>query len=475
MTSTYKHTRLFATDYLQYLFRSGVNDFWDWGIRYLSIQLYDPAIEVSKKAVLILDEACNNPKNLESLVKLRPNLEHLGENANILLFRFLSSTLGFQYLSDFGFVEREMDDWFEIKNENYVMKIELILERAFNTFTSKNRPPDVSDAMEEESLSSEILPHFYGELTKTPQGCSLLERKGHFKHFVEYIKAYSKKNIISTNKILKLKAVLWAVGHIGSTKNGVSFLIEDGIINTIIKLAENSTILSIKGTCFFVLGLIANTSKGCIILKEYGWETPFLPYNKIVNYCVPLDTSRFLKIPKWEFYGSIINNEFLYDINIQKKLYDDIELKILKNIGSLCNHILSNASSKALSKIKMEKPEYFTSVKLFVGVYIIMSTYHYRITARRFIYDLFEGVTFSREAILEIEEYLKNSLNNSSGKTNDNSQVAQSYQDLDLTKMDQNDRNNKAASLISTYSVENNNVVTKQVLKPQHVQIGFNV
>jgi len=33
------------------------------------------------------------------------------------------------------------------------MKIELILERAFNTFTSKNRPPDVSDAMEEESLS----------------------------------------------------------------------------------------------------------------------------------------------------------------------------------------------------------------------------------------------------------------------------------------------------------------------------------
>jgi len=475
MTSTYKHTRLFATDYLQYLFRSGVNDFWDWGIRYLSIQLYDPAIEVSKKAVLILDEACNNPKNLESLVKLRPNLEHLGENANILLFRFLSSTLGFQYLSDFGFVEREMDDWFEIKNENYVMKIELILERAFNTFTSKNRPPDVSDVMEEESLSSEILPHFYGELTKTPQGCSLLERKGHFKHFVEYIKAYSKKNIISTNKILKLKAVLWAVGHIGSTKNGVSFLIEDGIINTIIKLAENSTILSIKGTCFFVLGLIANTSKGCIILKEYGWETPFLPYNKIVNYCVPLDTSRFLKIPKWEFYGSIINNEFLYDINIQKKLYDDIELKILKNIGSLCNHILSNASSKALSKIKMEKPEYFTSVKLFVGVYIIMSTYHYRITARRFIYDLFEGVTFSREAILEIEEYLKNSLNNSSGKTNDNSQVAQSYQDLDLTKMDQNDRNNKAASLISTYSVENNNVVTKQVLKPQHVQIGFNV
>lgn len=211
MTSTYKHTRLFATNYLQYLLRTGVKDFWNWGIRNLSIQLYDPSLEVAKKAVLILDEACNNPKNLESLVALRPNLEHLGENANLLLFRFLSSTFGFQYLSEFGYVEREMDSWFEYKNENYVMKLELILERAFNTFTSKNRPVDINDVSDDEPLASEIPPHFYGQLTKTPQGCLLLERKGHFQHFVEYIKTYSLKNIMSTNRILKLKAILWAI------------------------------------------------------------------------------------------------------------------------------------------------------------------------------------------------------------------------------------------------------------------------
>jgi len=474
MTSTYKHTRLFATDYLQYLFRSGVNDFWEWGIRYLSIQLYDPAIEVQKKAVIILDEACNNPKNLESLVRLRPSLEHLGENANVLLFRFLSSTPGFQYLSDFGFVEREMDEWFEVKNVNYVMKMELTLERAFNTFTSKNRSPEINDVMEEEALSSEVIPHFYGQLTKTPQGCSLLERKGHFKHFVDFIRTYCNKNIMSTSKILKLKSVLWAVGHIGSTKNGISFLIEEGIIKHIIRLAENSTILSIKGTCFFVLGLIANTSKGCIILKEYGWETPFLPYNQVISYCVPRESSRFLKIPKWEFYGSIINTEFIYDINIQKKMFDDTELKILKNIGSLSNHILSNASSKALSKIRMEKPDYFNSVKLLVGVYIIMSTYHYRIAARRFIYDLFETVDFSRETILSIEEYLKGALNVISQKQlMDNPDLTQSTTSLiDINKFKQEERNDKTISLISTYSGDNG--VAKQILKPQHVQIGFN-
>jgi len=31
-------------------------------------------------------------------------------------------------------------------------------------------------------------------------------------------------------------------------------------------------------------------------------------------------------------------------------MFDDTELKILKNIGNLSNHILSNASSKALVK-----------------------------------------------------------------------------------------------------------------------------
>lgn len=473
MTSTYKHTRLFATDYLQYLFRSGVNDFWQWGIKYLSLQLYDPAIEVSEKAVAILDEACSEQRNLESLVKLRPSLEHLGENANVLLFRFLSSTFGFQYLSDFGFVERKLDEWFEFKNEDYVVKMEITLEKAFNTISSE---VDINETEEEQPISSEILPHFYGQLTKTPQGCSLLERKGHFKHFVDYIRNNSDKSIMSSSQKKKLKSVLWAVGHIGSTKNGISFLIEEGIIKDIIKLAETSTILSIKGTCFFVLGLISNTSEGCIILKDFGWETPFLPYNKVVSYCVPRKSSRFLKIPKWEFYGSIVNNDFIYDINIQKKIFNDTELKILKNIGNLSNHILSNASSKALTKIRMDKPEYFCSVKLFVGVYILMSTYHYRITARRYIYDLFEGVELTRETILKIEDYLKNSLNVSPKKSfADVPQITVSSSDLmDITKLKQEERNEKTASLVSAYSVENVSSVTKQVLKPLHIQIGFN-
>jgi len=123
----------------------------------------------------------------------------------------------------------------------------------------------------------------------------------------------------------------------------------------------------------------------------------------------------------------------------------------------------------------MDKPEYFSSVKLLVGVYILMSTYHYRITARRYIYDLFEGVELTRETILKIEDYLKNSLNVSPKKPfADVPQITVSSSDLiDITKLKQEERNEKTASLVSAYSVENVSSVTKQVLKPLHTQIGF--
>jgi len=33
-----------------------------------------------------------------------------------------------------------------------------------------------------------------------------------------------------------------------------------------------------------------------MILKECGWETPFLPYDQVISYCIPRESSRFLKV-----------------------------------------------------------------------------------------------------------------------------------------------------------------------------------
>lgn len=90
-------------------------------------------------------------------------------------------------------------------------------------------------------------PHFYGELTKTEEGCNLLRQKGHFQLFANYVRNFSLDNIDSEESLRQLKAVLWALGNIGATKNGLPFLEEEDIVKDIVNLAENSQILSLKG------------------------------------------------------------------------------------------------------------------------------------------------------------------------------------------------------------------------------------
>ena len=52
--------------------------------------------------------------------------------------------------------------------------------------------------------------HFYGELVKTLEGRMILEVKGHFKEFADYIRAHGLEDS-DQELIEKLKSVLWAV------------------------------------------------------------------------------------------------------------------------------------------------------------------------------------------------------------------------------------------------------------------------
>lgn len=53
-------------------------------------------------------------------------------------------------------------------------------------------------------------PHFYGEITKTEEGCSILREKGHFPEFARYIRQHATESS-DTTVLLKLKSALWAV------------------------------------------------------------------------------------------------------------------------------------------------------------------------------------------------------------------------------------------------------------------------
>jgi rapamycin-insensitive companion of mTOR len=92
--------------------------------------------------------------------------------------------------------------------------------------------------------------HFYGELTKTAEGCRILEEKGHFDEFAQFIIA-CKDEDEDLEIITKLKSCLWAVGNIGANDGGVPFLQSSGVVKEIVDLAEYSSVISLKGYRLF--------------------------------------------------------------------------------------------------------------------------------------------------------------------------------------------------------------------------------
>jgi len=58
---------------------------------------------------------------------------------------------------------------------------------------------------------------------------------------------------LNRKKLLKLKSILWAVGNIGSSKSGITFLLEEDIIKNIVEIAEKSKVLTLKGYIYMNL------------------------------------------------------------------------------------------------------------------------------------------------------------------------------------------------------------------------------
>ena len=108
--------------------------------------------------------------------------------------------------------------------------------------------------------------------------------------------------------IVKLKSCLWAVGNIGANDGGVPFLEKSGIVREIVLIAEQSSVISLKGylislivsncrTAYFVLGLISGTMEGVRILDELGWDSVMTTMGTPTGLCVPRDPSKFLSLP----------------------------------------------------------------------------------------------------------------------------------------------------------------------------------
>lgn len=293
LTACPKNIRIFATRFLRKYATShqqeansqpNSSNGPEWAIRLLVTQLYDPEVQVSEIAVQILEEVCNRKAQLEYVVRCRPALDHLGAIGAPLLLRFLSTSLGYQYLDGLDYITQEMDDWFLGRNDSYVTLVEASLSRAL--MMVPERPTSSHDEQMKTQDYGTVPPHFYRELTRTSEGCQLLRDSGHFDVFVANIQD-SWREDEDPEAITKLKGSLWAVGNVGSMELGAPFLQETDVVNWIIKIAASSEVMTIRGTAFFVLGLISRSLHGMEILTEYGWTAATDHLGRSLGYCLP--------------------------------------------------------------------------------------------------------------------------------------------------------------------------------------------
>lgn len=424
LTSGTKDIRIYATDSLQKctIRRPGITNASGqitdskWAIQLLVTQLYDPEIDVCAAAVKILEKACNRKTYLEYVVECRPALDHLGEIGAPLLLRFLSTSIGYHYLDGLDYISNEMDDWFLGRIDSYVGVIEASLAKSFlaNEDDQVNRSSLFDDAeAEAEFQDSHVPPHFYRELTRTREGCKLLRDKGHFDEFVTTIRDHGMQ-YKDLELITKVKGCLWAVGNVGSMELGAPFLEKTNVVRDIVKIAEGHQVMSMRGTAFFVLGLISRSSHGLEMLFEFGWDANTSPMGSSLGYCVPNDLSKLFSLKPWDHVAAaavtipmsqrtcrepppireappMIDSEELEAApKPEPRTEEEMNARILELIMDLTTIILYGKALAELRKLKQRKPAAFRSTEFFKQVMGVMEWNHFRLGVRRVVIDLFE-------------------------------------------------------------------------------------
>ncbi|KAJ5907535.1 hypothetical protein N7495_000217 [Penicillium taxi] len=363
----------------------------EWVVKLLVTQLYDPDVTVCQMAVKILEEACNQRDYLEFVVKCRPSLDHLGEIGAPLLLRFLSTSVGYHYLDGLDYITQEMDDWFLGRNDSYVGLVEAALSRAYVDQPRRNSfaPEDLVDVQD----IGVVPPHFYRELARTAEGCKLLEQSGHFNEFTWTIRDF-RLDEEDHEALLKVKGCLWAVGNVGSMELGAQFL-EREIVHRIVAIAESAGVLTMRGTAFFVLGLISRSRHGLKVLRGLGWDSAIDPEGDSLGLCLPTD---FRKLFRISFPGfNLESKRTPQDILKAATTDSDAEnQKILKLMVDLGNTVLSKRSASDLHTLKLKQPERFHQVHIFRKTLCILESHHFRLPARRFALDLFDKSVMRR-------------------------------------------------------------------------------
>jgi len=232
-------------------------------------------------------------------------------------------------------------------------------------------------------ITKRCLPtHLLGELANTHQGMKIIER-------YRLIQIFKDDIVNSNTTLIKKRAALWALGQIGSSSSGIEFIKKEDVVKEIVRIAEMSEYLSLRGTAVYSLGLLSKTEEGKGILKEQGWTSHI---QKGILSCIPLSPKKFFTIIPVPYKGDMVN--LCNDIN--KIGLSKEEEQVFYLLVRLCNQTTQKVALADIKKLNKEKANLFMDIKLFHCAHLMLINYRFKLNIRKVIHQLFDGLLTSK-------------------------------------------------------------------------------
>ncbi|CAF1098851.1 unnamed protein product [Adineta steineri] len=279
--------RLYSTSLLRVILRCNPEKFGSWGLHLLVSQLHDANQLVLIETAIVLDEALEDRRLVDVFYKqwstfssikngsrYLSNVYHLA-TARICSIPFHQTQYDEKYMS---MVREELIFWDTAYNAHYVTFIETKLFSAYSDgplLTDdyfERRKSSSTNKARKRIITAHVSSHLYRQLCLHYEGFLLLRAESRLEQYAAELKQH-RTNCINIVETKAIKEALWALAHTASTEFGFTWFTEKDLLPDFLRFAEECQNLSVRGTAFYALSLIAQTPDGAMSLKDFGWET----------------------------------------------------------------------------------------------------------------------------------------------------------------------------------------------------------
>uniref|UniRef100_A0A8R1U555 Rict-1 n=1 Tax=Pristionchus pacificus TaxID=54126 RepID=A0A8R1U555_PRIPA len=272
LTATNEQSRVWCTRFLEVLASLDLPQFADWGVRMMIGQIGDASVKVVRHAVRLLHTWL--PLHPSSLPLLRAVPLHTLGDAGVLLRVHLFSCET-ETRKNMSAAREVVDFWMMKFNARYAATVEEEMRMALLGIKRSMDGRFARSSHEKHSRYGVRMPsHLFAALASHQVGRRLLKEEAVVKRLTEQLRIAPSTD---HKAAMLLKAATLALAHIGAAPRGHLLLSSDSLV-LMIRLAEESEVLSVRGSAFAALNVLSGSEEGARMLARFGWESNWYRY-----------------------------------------------------------------------------------------------------------------------------------------------------------------------------------------------------